>query len=91
MSCARCSGPPGSRRTCRRLCDRCYCWARRSPDRLADYPRKTRAAADVLEDFGIVRARMPTATRTELAEAIGMGRAALDRALVRAHRRGIRT
>jgi hypothetical protein len=47
------------------------------------FPRATRPAADVVEDYGILRRRHPGASLAELARHMDMTPAALDRALVR--------
>jgi hypothetical protein len=54
---------------------------------LLDWPRATRTAAEVLEDYAIACARLPNGTVAQRAELIGMTHSALQRALERARAR----
>lgn len=52
-------------------------------DDLADFPRRLRARADMLDDYATWRARRPEATQQEIAAEMGVTRSALRRALDR--------
>lgn len=71
----------------RRLCSVCYHRAERNGT-LVDYPRSTRARADVVEDYLLLKARSPDMTKARIAAEMGMTHSALDRALVRARQAG---
>lgn len=86
MICARCVRPIRGRQGGRGLCKDCHRTCSRNGS-LLDFPRATRSAAEVQEDYAVACLRMPDATIAERAELMGMSAEALRRALERARAR----
>lgn len=77
--CKRCGGTHGVRRI-RELCT--CCWTKvKDTDEIHDYPRVTRRAVDVAEDWAELRAQ--GLSKRDAAARLGMTYAAFDRALHR--------
>lgn len=84
--CCSCGGDRrGNARGGRELCRSCYDLARHRGI-LGSYPRATRPVGDVLEDYVFLRA--DGVTPRNMPARLGMTRAAFERALYRARKRG---